>query len=195
MIATLSVCALSTAAMGDVFTDSASFLGALSDSYTNAFDDAVPGASPDLSYSSGGYSYTVSADGPVLGGLYNDTGLISTNNATDGILVTFTSGNVTAVGGNFWATDILVFPTGTDVTITLSDGTSESFVSTGPSDFRGFTSDIAIDSIFIDAIDDVTGTPYWATMDNLIVGTAVPTPGAAALLGLAGLGATRRRRA
>ena len=118
MIAALSVCALGTAAMADVFTDSASFMAALSDSYTNAFNDAVPGPSADLNYSNGTYSYTVSADGPAFGGLYNDTGLISTNNAGDGILVTFTSGNVTAVGGNFWATDISVFPTGTNVTIT-----------------------------------------------------------------------------
>ncbi len=194
MIVMVAGCAISSAAMADVFNDSASFLGALSDSYTNAFDDAIPGPSFDLSYSNGTYSYDISADGPALGGLYNDTGLISTNNAGDGILVTFTSGNVTAVGGNFWATDILVFPTGTDVTITLSDGTIESFTSSGPSDFRGFTSNVAIDSIFIDAIDSVGGTPYWATMDNLIVGTAVPAPGALALLGLGGLTATRRRR-
>ncbi len=197
MIVALTVGAMSASAMADVYTDEGSFLAGLDASYTNGFNDAVPGPSADLNYSSGGFAYTVSASGPGTNSLYNDTGLISTDSATDGILVSFTGAAVTAVGGNFWATDILVFPTGTDVIITLSDGTSESFTSSGPSDFRGFTSSIAISSIFIDApdADPSFGPFYWATMDNLTVGTAtVPAPGAAALLGLAGLGATRRRR-
>ncbi|MHA7811853.1 MAG: PEP-CTERM sorting domain-containing protein [Phycisphaerales bacterium] len=194
MIVAAAGCALTSAAMADVFTDEAAFLGALDSSYTNDFADVPVGVSPDLMYSSGGFSYTISATGAGSNSLYNDPSIVSTDSAVDSILVTFTSGNVTAVGGNFWATDILVFPTGTDVTITLSDGTVESFTSTGPSDFRGFTSNVAIDSIMIDAVDGFDGTPYWATMDNLTVG-AVPAPGALALLGLGGLSATRRRRA
>jgi hypothetical protein len=135
--------------------------------FENPFDDAVPGASPDLTYTQGGWSYTISAP---PGGLFNDTGLISTNAAADPILITFSGDPVTAVGGNFWASDISVVPTGTDVIITLSDGTTEQFTSTGPGDFRGFTTAAPITSITIDAPDDVVSA--WATMDNLIVGAA-----------------------
>jgi hypothetical protein len=156
-----------------VFTDRTSFVAAIAAGYyENPFDDAVPGPSPPLNYTNGGWAYTVDASSPGPdGGLYNDTGLISTNLAADSIVVTFTGDPVSGVGGNFWATDISVQPTGTDVTITLSDGTTETFTSTGPSDFRGFTTAAPITSITIDA-PDTGGTPYWPTMDNLIVGSA-----------------------
>jgi hypothetical protein len=150
------------------FDNRTDFLAATAAGYfENPFDDAVPGASPDLTYTQGGWSYTISAP---PGGLFNDTGLISTNFAADAIIVTFTGDPVTAVGGNFWASDISVLPTGTDVVITLSDGTTEQFTSTGPSDFRGFTTAAPITSITIDAPDDLTNA--WSTMDNLIVGEA-----------------------
>lgn len=194
MIAALSIAALGATAMGDVFTDEGTFMGELVDSYTNDFTGVPVGVSGDLMFSSGGFSYTVGATGGGSNQLFNDPGLISTDSALDSILVTFTSGNVQAVGGNFWATDINFVPTGTDITITLGDGTVETYSSTGPSDFRGFTSAAGIASIEIDAVDGVDGTPYWAAMDNLTVGT-VPAPGAMALLGLGGLAATRRRRA
>ncbi len=194
----LSVVACAGAAVAGsatVYTDSASFIANLAAGYyTNGFDDAVPGPSLPLSYSQNGFSYDVNTQAGAVSGLYNDTGLISTDNAGDSIVVTFTSGNVFAVGGNFWATDISVFPTGTDINIALSDGTNVSYTSTGPSDFRGFISNVAISSISIDAPDDLSGTPYWATMDNLTVGQAVPTPGAIAVLGAAGLAGFRRRR-
>src|SRR5690606_26643545 len=103
-----------------------------------------------------------------------------TDSALDSIMVTFTGAAVTAVGGNFWGTDISFFPNGSTIHLNLSDGTSVSYASTGPSDFRGFISDVAISSITIDA-EDVPGNS-WATMDNLVVGAAVPAPGAAAVL-------------
>lgn len=178
-----------------VYTDSASFLANVAAGYyLNGFDDAVPGPSGDLSYSQNGFSYTVGTQTGAVSGLYNDVGLISTDNAGDSIVVNFTSGNVFAVGGNFWATDISVFPTGTGMTVTLNDGSTVSYTSTGPSDFRGFVSDTAISSITIDAPDDLSGTPFWATMDNLYVGAAVPAPAAGAVFGLAGLAGLRRRR-
>jgi hypothetical protein len=192
----LSVVACAGAAVAGsatVYTDSASFLANLAPGfYTNAFNDAVPGPSLNLSYSQNGFDYEVGTQVGAVSGLYNDTGLISTDNATDSIVVNFTSGNVFAVGGNFWATDISVLPTGTDINIALSDGTNVLYTSTGPNDYRGFISDVAITSITIDAVDGVT--PFWATMDNLTVGAAVPAPGAFAVLGAAGLVGFRRRR-
>jgi hypothetical protein len=133
--------------------------------FENDFSDTTSGPSPPLNYSQGGFAYTVSAS---TGDLFNDPGLISTDQAADSIVVTFTGDPVTAIGGNFWATDIAVQPTGTDVTITLSDGTVETYTSTGPTDFRGFVTTVPITSITIDAPD--VPNPFWPTMDNLIVG-------------------------
>jgi subtilisin-like proprotein convertase family protein len=149
------------------YTDRTTFLTHVAAGFfENGFDDAVPGAIPSMNYTNGGWAYTVTASQDQL---FNDTGLISTNQAAAAIVVTFTGDPVTAVGGNFWSTDINVQPTGTDTTVTLSDGTTETFTSTGPTDFRGFTTVDPVTSITIDAPD--TGGNFWPTMDNLIVGT------------------------
>jgi hypothetical protein len=148
------------------YTDRTTFVTHVSAGfYENPFDNAVPGPIASLSYTNGGWAYTVTASSDQL---YNDTGLISTNLAADTIVVTFTGDPVTAVGGNFWATDVNVAPTGTDVTITLSDATTLTFTSTGPTDFRAFTTAAPITSITIDAPD--TAGNFWPTMDNLIIG-------------------------
>jgi hypothetical protein len=150
------------------YTDRTTFLqNVAAGYYENDFADAVPGPSDPLNYTSGSWAYTVSASSDQL---YNDTGLISTNLAADQIVVTFTGAAVTAVGGNFWSTDISVTPTGTDTTLSLSDGTVETFTSTGPTDFRGFTTAGAVTSLTVEAPDDVVTA--WPTMDNLIVGAA-----------------------
>lgn len=104
------------------------------------------------------------------GGLYLGEGVITTNIAPDQIVVTFGGDPVTALGGNFWAVDFGIQPTGTDITITLGDGTTQTFTSTGPDDFRGFTSQVPITSLTIDAPEQ--GAPMWPAMDNLIIGTA-----------------------
>ena len=193
-VGALSVAGLATAGTATVFTDMASFMANVQmGSYTNNFATVPTGAQPALNFGPvNGFAYTVSAAGAGSNQLFNDPGIISTDSALDSIVVTFTGAPVTAVGGNFWATDISFFPTGTGITINLSDGTNISYTSTGPSDFRGFISDVAITSMTIDA-PDVPGNA-WATMDNLTVGAAVPAPGAVAVLGLAGLAGVRRRR-
>jgi hypothetical protein len=159
------------------YTDRTTFLTHVAAGFfENPFNDATPGASPDLTYTQGSISYTVSSSiptGQTGGGLYNDTGLISTNGSGAAIVVTFTGSPVTAVGGNFWATDVNVAPNGLDVVITLSDGTTETFTSTGPADFRGFTTTAPITSITIDAPNPSVPTDgSWSTMDNLIVGSS-----------------------
>ena len=180
-------------AMAAVYNDLASFNGAINaGAYTNAFDDSGSGAFAVLSYTDGTFSYDVTASGAGCSGLFNDPGIVSTDSALDGILVTFTSGNVTAVGGNFWSSDISFAPITAEMTLTLSDGTIEVLTSGGPIDFRGFTSNSVITSIFIDADDSIQNA--WSTLDNLIVGTMIPAPGSMALLGLGGIVAGRRRR-
>lgn len=173
-----------------VFTTQASFLAQLAPGhFLNNFGSVGGGASGPLNFSGNGFSYIVDAP---PGGLFNNPGVISTNNATDPIVITFTGGNPTAVGGNFWATDINFNPISATVTINTSDGQSRSFTASSPSDFTGFTSAVAITSMMIAT---QAGPPTaWPTMDNLYVGQVIPTPGAAALLGLAGVAGLRRRR-
>ncbi|MEM9374528.1 MAG: hypothetical protein AAGA55_12875 [Planctomycetota bacterium] len=184
---------VSPAAAGDVFTDSASFMANLvGPSYTEGFDSVGPGVSDPLSFDDGNFAYVISPVGGNSPSLFNDPGVISTDNALDGLQIVFTTGNVTAVGGNFWSTDISLLPIVAEVTINLSDGQSTTFTSSSPGDYRGFTSDVAIDSIEIFADDSVTNA--WSTLDNLTVGRAIPAPGAVAVLGLGGLLAGRRRR-
>lgn len=191
--AALVVCAGSAMASSTVYTDSASFLANVQPGFFfNDFATVPVGSVPSVSASGNGFGYTITATGAGSNNLFNDPGIISTDSALDAILVTFTGAPVTAIGGNFWASDISFFPTGTNVTINLSDGTNVSFPTTGPNTFRGFTSNVAITSMTIDAPESPANA--WATMDNFYVGAAIPAPGAVAMLGVAGLAATRRRR-
>ncbi len=195
MFSVVAVAALAGAASAAVFTNQAAFVAQLQPGFFfNAFNSVAAGPSGPLAFSGGGFSYTISTQPGAVSGLYNDPGVISTDNAGDQILVTFTSGNVTAVGGNMWSTDILVQPVASTVTITLSDGQTRVFNSTLPTDFTGFTSGVTITSILIDAGNTATGGPAWPTLDNLYVGRAIPAPGAAAAFGLVGLAGLRRRR-
>ncbi len=176
-----------------VFTSQASFVAQLQAGFYLENFASVPSGSvipaPGLSFTGNGFSYTV--DG-TPGGLFNNPGVVSTNNATDMIFITFTGGSPTAVGGNFWATDINFNAIAATVTINTSDGQSRSFTASSASDFTGFTSNVAITSL---TIATQAGPPTaWPTLDNLYVGRAIPTPGAAALMGVAGLAGLRRRR-
>ncbi len=175
-----------------VYDNEADFLSNIEPgSYFEGFDGVPIGAAgPILSFTDGTFSYDITATGAGSNNLFNDPGLVSTDSALDALVITFTSGNVTAVGGRMFASDILFFPIGADMTATLSDGTVVNFSSPGD-DFRGFTSDMTITSLTIDASDAAANA--WATLDNLRVGV-IPAPGTMALLGFGGLAATRRRR-
>lgn len=196
--AVAAVLSVAPIASATVYTDLASFLANTQAGYFyNPFNDAVTGPSAPLNYGPvGGYAYTVDTIGPgntaPLSGLYNDIGVISTDNSADLIRVTFTGAPVTAIGGNFWSTDISVQPFASTVTIALSNGDVESFASTSAADFRGFTTNVAITSITIDAAD-ISPAFVWSTLDNLYVGTNVPAPASAVLLAMGGLVARRRR--
>lgn len=164
--------------------------------YDEGFGGLAAGPADTLDFAGNGFGYTASStigvdpgsDG--LGGLFNDPGLLSLNIATDALRIDFTQGNVTAVGGDFFASDIFFFQVPATVIVGLSDGTTTTF---NGSRFAGFTSSNAIDFIVIDADDASLGGPAWPTVDRLIVGTAIPAPAGLAVLGM-GLLAARRRR-
>ena len=141
-----------------------------------------------LSSTTGGTTWIASASG----GLYADAGYMSTNLPDDALTFSFAPG-VRAVAGNIFGTDIAFNPVTCIVNVTLSNGTSYEGFTSGPSDFVGFYSSSAdITSLSIAAVPMKSGGGVYATIDNLFI--AVPAPGAAAMIGLAGL-ATRRRRA
>ncbi|MEM8756567.1 MAG: hypothetical protein AAGF47_02150 [Planctomycetota bacterium] len=197
----ISACAIAAPASAGgtvVFSDLASFLGQLDGAFLDEDFSGNTFAGDESFFSGNGFSATASTvDSPVDGDgfadvLFNDVGLLSTNSATDALVLTF-SANTTAVGGEFLSTDIDFINSDATVTVTLGDGTVEDLGAFGG--FVGFTNPAGISSITIDALGtDSGGLPAFAAASSLVVGAVIPAPASAALLGLGGLAAARRRR-
>jgi hypothetical protein len=199
---TVSPFAATTAhAQTTTYISSASFLAALqTGSYTEAFTGPFgPVTSSD--YSDGTYGYTVSTPSPT--GLYRSGSTIGNNLPNESLLFTFTTGNITAVGGNFFITDISDTFRRVSVTLTLNDGTTTTYTPTsaGTGSFRGFTSTTAITSLTLSA----PGASRYNVVDNVTVGAAMsatpsaaPEPGSLALLlpiiGTVGMMIRKRRK-
>ncbi len=146
-------------------------------------------ASP-LTGSAGGINWSATA----VGGLYCVNGNFSTVNP---VAATFTfAPGVMSVGANIFGTDSSFNIVSAKITVTLADGSSYVALSNGPEDFVGFiSSGVAISSLTMNAIATAGSTaPVYVTANNMYFGvTAIPAPGAAALLGLAALVSRRRR--
>lgn len=160
-----------------IYTDRAAFLTRVEPGYfENPFTNVtVRTFGIGYRYRQGDLAYTLATDLlPIDGGgflTYTMSGVITTYDARAKIVVTFTGGEVTAVGGNFWATDADEAPIAMNVTIALSDGSSETFVASSRSDFRGLTSAVPITSVTVESGDSQSPAIFsWTTMDNLIVG-------------------------
>ena len=148
--------------------------------------------SSPLTGSVGGINWSATA----TGGLFCDglNGWFSTNNP---VAATFTfAPGVMSVGANIFGTDSSFNIVSAKITVTLADGSSYIARSNGPSDFVGFISNgAAISSLTMNAVATAGGpSNVYVTADNMYFGvTAIPSPGAAALLGLAALVSRRRR--
>jgi hypothetical protein len=187
----LAALALPSIAAPTVYTSSTDFLAQLwPGSYTENFDSLGGLPSGAVNFSGGAFSYSVSAPGD----LYSAAGALSTNEANDDVTINIGGGGVMAIGANFFASDFdgSFFPT--SITLTLSDGSVETFAPTSLADsFRGFISDsFAITSLVISG----PGAGLYATLDDLTV-SSVPEPASLALVAVAaaGLLAGRRRAA
>jgi len=187
-----------------IYTSQSAFQSVLaSGSYLETFESLGAGGlgvgSMNFSGGTPTFTYTITAVGDELWGL-TDSGLpsgqaISTTTPDVNMVITFTSGNVTAVGGDFFLTDWDESRMAGTLRVTLNDGTYQdlnSYVS-GTPDFVGFTTDIS-NPITSLTFNPVSGS--YASLDNLRVGAVVPEPVNVAMgifgLGLVGVTAGRR---
>ena len=149
-------------------------------------------ASP-LTGSTGGVNWSANAVGGIYVGAVGSSKALSTNNPTP-MTITFTGQAVRGVAGNIFGTDINFTVVPSIVQLSLQDGTSYiGFVDQATAFVGFYSTGAAITSITISAQPLPGGTnDVYATFDNMTF--AVPAPGALALLGLAGLAGSRRRR-
>ncbi len=150
--------------------------------------NACSGDDPSLSGGSGATAWQATA----LGGIHvSPGGQFSTNEADAAIIMTFSSADAYAVGGNFFLTDFdFAFAPGL-VQVELADGSSRIADIQNASSFSGFVSPGP-------AISQITSSPFgvqpnaFVTATNLCFGVG-SAPGAMALLAVAGLAIRRRR--
>ena len=139
----------------------------------------------------GGIQWQANAPGGVVAG----AGYLATQ--ASGTVLTFSMApSVQGVAGNFFASDgspnFNAAPA--IISVTLNDGSSYIGYATSAADFVGFYSTgAAISSVEISVASSAIAGSYYATADNLYF-AVVPAPGAVALIAVAGLVGSRRRR-
>ena len=162
-------------AVTTVYTSSAAFLANVAPgAYTNTFAGAAtPSAASSYSFSQGAFSYTIAGNGQQPATWINGS-VIGNNYPNNVLTINFTSGNITAVGGElFIMNDVGGFQSAL-VTVTLNDGTVQAYTPTNAANsYRGFISTAPITSMTFSA---PVGTLRFNAIDNFTVGTAAPIP-------------------
>jgi hypothetical protein len=203
--------ALNAGAQTNTYTNSSAFFSAISASnYTETFNGIAGGnvVTTPTNFSGNGFSFTATTTN---GGLDNQLYGLTNGGGDDrwitlffpeyGLVFTNFSLNVSAIGGNFFATDDQGNYTNTpiNVRVLLSDSStfSTNYTPSGATSFLGvtFSTNVSISSL---VISNLNTPPQFPTANNLTIGV-VPEPSTYALLGLAAAGfagyAIRRRRA
>lgn len=197
MAAMVAICGVGCAgvAQAAVFNSEASFLASIQPLHLHeTFQTSVSGP-PSFSLSSNGYTvqFTTAAQAFLVFDFAGDR-YLTTSGATDGfsrpVTLSFTSGNVTAVGGSFFQTSAGGAFLSSPVTLNFSDGTSQTLTPGAVSDFFGYTSAVPISSLTISP----DASHHFVSLDNLRVGT-VPAPAGLAAMLVGAAVCTRRQRA
>ena len=192
-LALVATCASSASAAILVFTDqflyniySSSYTHAAEnfDSYSGNFTSGVSGLSGAVAWSA-----TANSGVAVVNGRLGSS-------SPEPLTLAFASGpSVYGMGGNVFGVDAAGTAVPSLVFIMLNDGTSYTNLIDSSSAFVGFISTgAAITSMRVSAQSLPGGSAnVYPTLDNMDF-AYVPAPGAFALLGLAGLAGSRRRR-
>jgi hypothetical protein len=199
VLALLGVASLANA-QTITYTNQSTFLANVAPGYYlenfNSLNNGTFYSAP-LNFSGNGFAYTATATNGLYGAAGNGGSSLSTNVATDPIVFTFTGAPVTAIGGNFFGSDINGNFSAANINITLSNGFTTTLTTPSLTAFNGFTvSSGSISTLTVSSVQPQSGF-RWPTVDNLIVGTAataVPEPGSIALLVGAGIGGLMIRR-
>ncbi len=112
---------------------------------------------------------TTSVSMGATNGMYTTSTFVGTNTATDVMTITLGPG-VYGFGANIFATDINDALTTGDLTVTYSDGFTETRTVTSSSEFFGYTSTTPITTVTISCAN--SGSPFkWPTINNLSLAT------------------------
>lgn len=183
---------------GVSFTDRAVFTAALDAGYLSEDFEARSGqvfAAP-LVISNSGFSASVSTSAQALlvfsmGSDDYLTTSINSSGFSAPVTIAFTSGNVTAFGGNFFVESAFGGVVAGTVTVAFSDGSVFSLVNQTASSFFGYVGDAPIASVTISP----DATQRFVGIDDLLIGSSpIPGPASLGLLVSVGLLALRRRR-
>ena len=195
-VALLSFC-VGSATAAEVYWDEQEFLDAIASAGGYLLEDFTglpPGAIDNEPYPVGpmnGYAGDIYAEG--LGGsyLWSCGECMSTENASDWLEIDFSPSDkdVYSCAGYVWASDINCGLIYQDVTVAVSDGTSETFMAQNTTTFIGFVSDTPLDWMTVDGVD--SPNVAWPTLDHLYIDS--PEPGSLCLLALGAIAALRRR--
>jgi hypothetical protein len=138
-------CARPSLAASTIYTNEADFVAAIGAQpvFLNEFTNSIfPGPQVHPIYAaSNGISYAITSDPPLNVTAFN--GAVSTVDTNDQLVVTFSSGNVSGVGGYLYTADTNAGVASGSVTISLDDGTVTNVSSTvgTPAPFIGLVSD------------------------------------------------------
>lgn len=204
-MAVVALAGVQTADAATVFTSQAAFNAATIAPGVDTFTDlgVVFSAPSPITRSAGAYSYSAAAETSTffIAGTVADPWL-STNTAADSITFYNFATTISAIGANFFGSNIAgLFQPGS-IALSLTDSfgvTSHTIINATTSSFIGFVSDGTITSLTVSAVQPA-GSFLWPTVDDLRLAqgltSAVPEPAtwAMMILGFAGVGYMSFRR-